>query len=162
MQVNQIKIVIEQREIDILGITLLSIEEYTRCLAAIPELNEFWWLRTPGYLNDHQVLAAANYDYKYGFNVGNLLGVRPVLEVDAPGFVVRDKFEWRDYTWTMISTTFALCDVCIDEQAFRKDWEHAENANVYAYSDIKKYLHDWIGENEISQEIEEPEVESES
>ena len=162
MQVNQIKTVITEKEIDILGITLLSIEEYMRCAANISVVNEVWWLRTPGYLNDYHALAIAEKIYKYGFNVGNLLGVRPVLEVDAPGFVVGDKFEWRDYTWTMISTTFALCDVCIDEQAFRKDWLLVDNANVYAYSDIKKYLQDWLGENVILQEPEEPAAELES
>ncbi len=72
-------------------------------------------------------------------------GVRPVLLISnlrSLNLKEGDKVEWGDYTWTIISDQYALCDKCIAWLPFREDLE-AKDANVYEKSDVKKYLDQW-------------------
>jgi len=136
--------IIEPIDIEINGITLLSIEEYEACKYIIPNINFWWWLRSPGYSS----INAANVS-----NVGNVSdfgnyvnyddrAVRPALIYESSNLQIGDKIKIVGYNWTVISDSMILCDDVVGFTYFRKDWR-ANDANDYEKSDIKKWLNDW-------------------
>lgn len=149
MKVN--KIVIQQVEIEILDVALLSKEEYEKCKEYIPPLDEWWWLRSQGSDDDY---AAFVYGYSGrvdsdGIDVNYTYGVRPSLFIlKSPFLRIGDTFKLAGYMWTVIDETIALCDSYIGKSCFRKDWK-AEDANVYEASDVKRYIEDWAKENNL-------------
>lgn len=130
-------------EIDVTGITLLSIDEYGKMIDVIPPIHEFWWLRSPGLLHDD----AANVDIsgavsRLGRNVRRSdYCVRPALILDS-NLEIGDKFKLKNFVWTVISERYAICNTVIGQHCFREDWK-AEDANDYEKSDVKKYLERW-------------------
>lgn len=142
------KYVKESCEINIDGITLLSIEEYEACKQYIPLLSRWWWLRSPGSssksasgVNDHGRV------YSDGYYVNsNIVVVRPALKIsnlEASNLQIGDKFRLFDYDWTVISEEYALCDGSIGNHCFRMDYT-AEDAIVYEASDVKRFVEDWF------------------
>ena len=114
--------------------------------------NCYWWLRTPG--KDTDYISYVDYIgniHRDGGYVFNLAHARPALIIDYDklnnfGIGIGDSFGFGDYTFTIISDKYALCDEAIKLIVFRKDYT-AENANNYEYSDIKEYLDGWFEEN---------------
>ena len=141
------KFIITKKEIDIdiEGITLLSIEEYEKCKDIIPKINDWWWLRSPGY--DSRSAANVSNDgsvFSFGdFVCNDFYAVRPVLIYKSSNLQNGDKIKFADYCWTVISENMMLCDEVIGHTCFRNDWL-ADDSNDYEKSDIKVWLEDWL------------------
>lgn len=135
----------QKTDIDIKGITLLSLEEFLESRKNIPLYDRLWWLRTPysdNGLNTGRVDVHGDLDDNYV--ITHYVGVRPALILDreSSNLEIGDKLQIKGYAWTIISDRYALCDDIIETMPFRKDWK-APDANVYEASDIKKFLEDW-------------------
>lgn len=152
MEVEKHIVTTERRDIDIVDVTLLSIDEYRNCRAAIPSIYKYWWwLRSPGYYSDNAAYVNTDggvNDFGYYVNYDEV-AVRPALKIkNLDSFNLGDKFDLAGCTWTVISEDLALCDSVIGEVAFREDWR-AKDANDYAKSDIKKWLGNWAAKNDL-------------
>lgn len=137
----------ESIELEIDGVTLLTTEEAKALPREQIKIGDDWWLRSPGYNvnNAAFVDGEAGFVYDYGYNVSKEFGVRPALQISnlqSSNLEIGDRFDFADYSWTVIAEDKALCDDIIGYSAFRKDWK-AKDANDYEKSDIKKYLEDW-------------------
>lgn len=155
MKIKADKCITQKVNIDITGITLLSVEEAEALPKKIRDINKSWWLRSPGgyYRN-----AAIVYDdgdvVGYGHRVYFDSGVRPALEVGYERMCMvnpqrldrGDKIKLAGQTWTVISDQYILCDDIIGKHTFRKDY-NASDANDYKKSDVKKFLEDWFKKN---------------
>lgn len=141
------KYILTENDLDIEGITLLSIEEYEKCKYIIPPINDWWWLRSPGYISDNATFVDFDgYAHNFGDSVNhNTYAVRPALFHKSSNFQIGDKVELLDYTWTIISNNMLLCDSIIGHTYFRKNYK-ADNANNYEESDIKKVLEKWLNQ----------------
>lgn len=142
-----IKITKEIIDLDIMGITLLSRDEYEKYREKIPPVNGIWWLRSPGYGTQNVMLVHFNgnifdcgcpADYDYTF-------IRPALKIRglvSSNIKVRDKFMAGGYMWTVISEGLAVSDDFIGSHCFRENVD-ADDANDYEVSDIKEYIENW-------------------
>lgn len=136
---------------NIVGVTLLTVEEAKSLSIHQRHAKSNWWLRSPGDKNS-LVLGVFGYTGVIndgGFNTFGYLGVRPALKIsnlNSSNLGFGDSFEFAGYTWTVISNDKALCNTIIDYSAFREDWR-AKYANDYETSDVKKYLDKWFAEN---------------
>ena len=141
------KIITEEQTLDISGATLLSAEEAEKYNNRIKRINYAWWLRSPGTHGKYAacVFGESGYVYDNGDFVSGTLGVRPALIVNlkSSNFEIGDRFDFANYTWTIISGEYALCDDIVGECVFREDWKE-KGANVYEASDVKKYGDDWF------------------
>ena len=138
-----------ENDINIDGITLLSSEEYACFKKNIVDIGYRWWLRSPGLKSIYA--AFVYYDGSVN-NYGDFVdldtyAVRPALIINPTSshLEIGSKIRVADYTWTVISDDYALCDEIIGQYCFRKD-RRAKNANVYKASDIKKYIENWWAE----------------
>lgn len=140
------KIITQPTEIEILDVTLLSEEEHEKCKSIIPEMNEWWWLRSPGS-SQHSAADVKSDSSLHSNRVDfELVVVRPALFIlKSPSLRIGDKFNLAGYTWTVIDETIAICNNHIGIHCFRENWK-AEDANVYEASDVKKYLENWAKE----------------
>ena len=120
----------------------------------IPLLDDWWWLRSPGYDSN-----SAAYVYLGGsvLYIGHLVcndygAVRPVvvlrLNPESVNLQIGDKLHFAGYAWTMIAPDMALCDDVVGQTCFRKDWQ-APDANDYEKSDVKVWLEKWAQDNGI-------------
>lgn len=138
----------EAIDLDIKGITLLSIEEYKACKEHIKHTSPSWWLRSPGL---NCLRAAVVFSFGDIYNSGDFIyvpfGVRPVLEINlkTSNLQIGDEIELMNCRWTVISNKLILCNEIIAKRPFRKDWR-TDNANDYNKSDIKQWLEDWFTE----------------
>ena len=143
------KHVLQDAEIEIEKVTLLSAEEYVLNETIIPRIHNWWWLRSPGNFQD----TAAYIDYDGSINhngVSDNSGcARPALKIknpEAANLLPGDKIEAAGYIWTMLNDELALCDYYVGRLSFRDDLQ-AEDANMYEASDVKKWLEKWAVEN---------------
>ena len=145
----------DYEKFEVKEVTLLSIAEYEAAKEYIPMINCWWWLRSPGsssyfaaYVSTVGGVGADGYGVDGSDSV-----VRPALRVSnlqSLNLQIGDKiFDLAGHTWTVIADDLMLCDDGIGQYCFREDWE-AEDANVYAASDVKKYLEEWAQENRIT------------
>lgn len=132
---------------DVKGITLLSIEEYEEHRDAIPPVDRWWWLRSPGCIKSFTAYAGYNgCIYGHGIDVTMSGGsVRPALRLDPESVApqLREKLRFGGRTWTYIGGGLAIADEPFCQMAFRKNWD-AVNANDYEASDVKAYLDAWL------------------
>ena len=126
---------------------LLSNEEYEQYKDQIPQINCWWWLRSPG---DNSNLAASVYNDGYVYSYGNYVlstcdAVRPALKLKS--------IDSRFYNKTRDGRGIIYCGVtweCIDEEkeyyiaempiAFRR---FDNKSNDYVLSEIRKFLYNW-------------------
>ena len=149
MKIKVDKLVISKSpsELEINGVTLLTVEEAKALTDKQRYQTPTWWLRSPGTSDFTAAFVAGEYGdvYDSGIDVDEEFGVRPALQISnlqSLNLEIGDRFDFVGYEWTVISENKALCDDVIGNLAFRKDWE-AKDANCYEQSDIKKYLEDW-------------------
>ena len=137
--------------IKVVGITLLSKEEYAESKDLISPAYTRWWLRSPGIAKDCATSVTYDNSIDSTFlvdSVGNL--VRPVLILNPefsnlkPG----DKITFKQCIWTVLRNNLALCDQFIGRSPFRKDYK-ADDANNYEYSDVKQFVDKWAKKNYI-------------
>ena len=155
MKIEKLVITKVPQEITVTGITLLSKEEYNACRKHIKPVDDWWWLRSPGYDQDRAARVLSDGRVYYGGNyvVSGNGAVRPAVVLQLPESDIRnlqidDGFEMAGYTWTMIADDMAMCDSGVGCTAFREDWQ-AQDANVYEASDVKKWLEAWAKEKGI-------------
>lgn len=145
MNVNKIISTTKETNIQIDGITLLSVDEYKKAKDYIKPSHFVWWLRSPGDYKDSVALVDSDGDVDYfGHYINVNFGVRPALRINlkSSDFQIGDSFKLKRYTWTIVSKDYALCDTTIGNMPFRKDWQ-AKDTNDYEKSDIKEFLEDW-------------------
>lgn len=152
MAINKIITTTEEQDINIIDVTLLTVEEAKALDNDIREIGKFWWLRSSGYFVNY---AACVDDYGcvyyYGDYVSDTEGVRPALKISnlsSSNLSINDTFEMTGHTWTVISEDTALCNDIVGKTCFRSDWR-SEDANNYEKSDIKKWLANWVNKNGI-------------
>lgn len=138
----------------VMGITLLSIEEYEAAKEYIPLFNGWWWLRSPGLYNNRAagvITDGSVYMYGYSVDVATHI-VRPALlisNLDSFNLKPRDRIiDFCDFNWTVIPGNMVLCDTGIGTHCFREDWG-APDANNYEKSDVKVCLEEWAKERRI-------------
>ena len=119
----------------VMGVTLLSKEEYKEYKNYIPFIKDWWWLRSPG---PYYYWAAVAYDTKHvvcsGIGVRDNNGVRPALKIENHNLEPGDQFEFGAQEWTVISNNLAICNDIIGKCRFDKV------SNNYEKSEIKRYL----------------------
>lgn len=141
----------QEYDIQINGITLLSDEEYEAAKKHIKPIYLDWWLRTPGtsdiYTKD--VGWYTNISHT-GAPVFNDEGVRPALKINLndTNLKINDSFEFSDYTWTVISDNYALCDSTLCRMPFQHSVKES-NENNYEESDVKEFIESWLA-NRVS------------
>lgn len=153
MKAEKIITTTERVDIDIREITLLSKEEYMEDKGDIQTYAGLWWLRSPNEGNGAWADLVYNDGYVDGQVVYSDCAVRPALRVsnlETSNLQIGDKINLAGRQWTVISENIILCDESIGDCPFRKDWK-AEDANVYAASDIKKFVDAWAKKNGLTQ-----------
>lgn len=139
---------------DITGITLLSIEEYTKALRNIPRLYGQWWLRSPGAADNTAafVYPAGNVSC-YGAYVGKTFGVRPALLFDPErlNLTIGTKVRIGGVAWTHIAENILLCDNILRMMPFCKE-PSSLTANYYETSDVRKFLEEWLEDARLQNE----------
>ena len=151
MKIEKVIMTTQEQELEIKEVTLLSECEYTEYETNIPPANEWWWLRSPG--DSRYDATTVNYDGSLSdYDVDSSSGcVRPALKISnlqSSNLQIGDTFYMAGYSWTVIGEGLALCNQCVGQTAFRKEW-HADDANDYDASDIKKWLAEWAANNGI-------------
>ena len=148
MKVN--RIISKEIDLKITEITLLSADEWVNNHEYIPKAkygHETWWLRDPDPDDTRKVMyVLLDQSVKSGI-VSDRHGVRPVLRISnlkkyrlVPG----SKFEIADYKWTVISDALAISDHTISVDLCFRKYANLQSSNVYAKSDIKKEIDDFI------------------
>lgn len=138
----------------VIGITLLSVEEYMAAKAHIMPINGWWWLRSPGCNSGSAAYVMSDGGVNsYGYFVRGAHGVvRPALLIQNLNFFKLKPgdriLNYAKHGWTVISDTMALCDDGIGKHCFHEDWETQE-ANDYEKSDVKRFLESWAAKNGI-------------
>ncbi len=138
----------EDRDIDIVEATLLSIDEAEMLPVHLREYREPWWLRTPGYGSDH---AAAVSVYGLIYKEGALVSesdyaVRPALRIRDPessGLKTGDRFTFGYLEFEITSSKLAFCTGMLDICCFRTD-DRAPDANEYERSYVRKVIESWF------------------
>ena len=119
-------------DIDILGATLLTVDEAEQLPGRLRAYDEFWWVRSSGRRSSR--IANARYT------------VRPVLiisNLESSNFQIGDTLKFGDREFEIISDDKAFCLTDIGTTWFREDSE-ADDANDYEKSDVKKYVDNWF------------------
>lgn len=134
----------QELDVDIKGVTLLSLEEYSACRDMVPTSGTYWWLRSPGSLGGHACAVGDNgsvYSYGYVVHLGSNRGVRPALifEPGSSKLSAKDKVKVNDRWYTVISENMMLCDEIVGSTCFSIS-NPSEETNVYENSDVKKWL----------------------
>lgn len=147
---NVKRMVEQELDLDIVGATLLSVEEAMPVPRSVRTIGDWWWLRSPGS-DDYDVAFVYELGCVFASGCSASLGsgcVRPALRISNLKFNninIGDKIEVKDMTFKVISDTLALIDKPIGRCAFRKDCE-APDANEYEKSDVKKFVDEWFNE----------------
>ncbi|MBR6271392.1 MAG: hypothetical protein IKR26_04490 [Lachnospiraceae bacterium] len=139
-----------KREIDvnIEGITLLSIEEAEELPQTVRVCEESWWLRTPGDGSDCAAVVRSGGSVDYiGYDVYDCFAaVRPALKIaNIKAYrPYEDKLEVFRINWIYIGDNLWLAE----EPIFHSEFD--EESNNYEKSEIKKELEDWLKKREIT------------
>lgn len=135
-----------QTKYEVTEITLLSIEEYKQYKPLIPCIDDFWWLRSPGFKS---FLAAIVYgdgtiDHSTYVNI-SYIHVRPALRINVPYssvFQPKDKIFLLDCCWTVLDVTgnqiYILADDTIGQRRFDSE------SNDWKSSEMKAWLENWL------------------
>ena len=132
-------------------ITLLSLEEYNANCRFITNLDNWWWLRSPGYYGGGVACVLMDGDIEhYGFSEDAERSVRPALRIVPENGIEKGDRIWAGgMPWTVISENLLLCDQSIGEMAFRNDCQ----TNKFELSDVKKLLDSWAAEKGLIGEV---------
>ena len=136
-----------EKDIDVTGITLLSVGEYVQFRENISN-HSWWWLRSSIYKSSERAACVdicGNIDSDGCCVEYETLFARPALIIKSSHLEIGSKIMVANRLWTVISDRYALCDKGIGWHCFREDWK-AKDANDYEASDIKKYIENWWAE----------------
>lgn len=110
-----------------------------------------YWLSTAGYFGSNSNYAMTVDPHtgevnEAGFVVGAAFDIRPVLVCSnlMAKHKIGDKIHFTDpdLTYTIISETKVLADFSLGQMPFRRDY-HANDADDFEKSDIKRWLDNW-------------------
>ena len=124
-------------------IFLLSVEEYEKYMKKIPQINCWWWLRSPGY---YSYSAAGVYldgsVYDCGLSVySSNNAVRPALKPFS-GLDGRERIIYCGVTWIKIDKNLYIAEVPIMFNKF------GEDNNDYETSEVREKLIKWYNERQ--------------
>lgn len=130
-------------EIEIEGITLLSLEEAKQVPVEKLAIGKWWWLRSPGNISAFAagVDEVGSVDTYGRYVLYADYVVRPALKISNPesaNIEIGDRFDALGYTWTYVLDGIALCNRGIGYHKFDKA------SNVWETSELKKWLEDWF------------------
>ena len=144
VKLNVAKYIPMNHEIEISGITLLTVEEAQALPDEIRRNGYSWWLRSPGSRDND---AACVYGYGLvndrGYNVDySGFGVRPALicNLESSNLEIGDRIEIFGHDWTAIGNDKILCDRVIEKRRFD------EKTNDWEKSELKAWLEEWFAE----------------
>lgn len=150
MKVSKIKMVKSkvEEELEITGVTLLSIEEAEEYLTDEDRKYDYgWWLRTPGYstTNATDVGYDGSLHYRGTYVTFSFDCVRPALQIknlESSNLEIGDIFELSGYEFKIISESLAwMHKQDIGCYAFNDD---CGNGNNYETSDVKRLVDAWF------------------
>lgn len=151
LKIEELSSVYHEEDLDILGATLLTVDEAKQLSGKLRAYDNKWWLKSPGF--DFDFAAIVNYG---GFvdSIGNNVSsdndiVRPALiisNLESSDLKIGDTFEFGGKQFEIISDNRALCVGDIGYSVFRENQE-ASDANDYEKSDVKKYVDDWFNQH---------------
>lgn len=136
----KIKRIIEQEaQVEIIGITLLSAKEVEKLPDEMMQYNSWWWLRSPGNYSDYAVFVDCDGSvYNYGCFVDDSRdAVRPALLYKSKNLKIGDIIYFGDKEWKVIDDKYAFCTTDIGNCRFD------ERSNNYDKSEIKQYIEKW-------------------
>ena len=151
MRVNIIKKQYDTADLEIVGATLLSVEEVELVPESLRMYECCWWLRSPGGLSDSAACVSifGSVDYAGDYVRGDYVAVRPALiikNLKSFNLKIGDIIFFGDKTFEIISDALTFCTTDIGCHCFNSDYEK-EGANIYETSDIKKFVDDWFKKN---------------
>lgn len=130
---------------DILGVTLLSLEEYKENKDIIPNTDNWWWLRSPGIYNAYAAYIFMDGEiYADGYKVSSpRAGVRPLIYLNPekakllkPG----DKVNICKFPATVMEDRSVLLDegiCCRRYDPSSNDWDKSE---LKSFLESKEFL----------------------
>ena len=120
-------------------ITLLTVEEYRKYKSAVPNIEDWWWLRSPG-CDDSR----AAYVCPKGAVLSRGDGirsdddaVRPALKSDEIILAVGEQFIALGNRWTVIGPGVAISNGIIATRRYDSE------SNVWETSELKAWLEAW-------------------
>ena len=132
------KISIEE-EVDLIGITLLSVDEAENIRCGERACGLRWWLRSPkgcfrvAYVRGDGTVGLDGDAIDFKWNA-----VRPALIYKSEKLHAGDEIIFNDYKFRVIDEKYALCTTYIRLNRF--DFE----SNDYEKSEIKNLLQEWF------------------
>lgn len=147
-------------DLEIVGATLLSVEEAKLLPENLRRDSHDWWLRSPGCYSDFADYVYADGSvYCGGGSVRSSSGaVRPALIIrnfKSSNLKIGDVILFDDREFEIISNMLAFCKTDIGYQCFNSN-DKREDANIYETSEIKKFVDHWFKktkEREIEKEL---------
>lgn len=147
MKMNKIERIIRKTEMEckVLEATILTLEEYDRYQHLIPDVENWWWLRSPrnyayglAHVFTDGTVGSANRAATNG-------GLRPALKLKvgkckylAPG----DKLELKGAEYTVMDIADDVVFVLSDEIIARRQFD--KTSNQWETSELKEYLENWV------------------
>lgn len=144
----------EETELNIVGATLLSIEEANALPDDLRSYDDWWWLRSrgpqPGYAMIVDVFGSVDEDGCEVDNTDNIL-VRPALQIanlSSTDLKIGDSIVFDKKEFEIISDSLAFCKTDIGACHFRdigyRDDRNAEYLNDYEKSYAKEFVDRWF------------------
>lgn len=148
MRVNIIKKQHDTADLEIVGATLLSVEEVELVPEDLRSYSTWWWLRSPGCDSEHAASVYRNVpvnDFGHGVNHGRG-AVRPALlikDLESSNLKIGDIILFDNKEFEIISDSLAFCKTGIAHHCFNSD-RKKQDANIYETSEIKKFVDKWF------------------
>ena len=144
MEVKKYVMTKQKKDLEVVGVSLLTENDYMTARNEIPIKRYRWWLRN-GSLADPNHMSAIRMNTNPC--ICEEYAIVPALEVKNMkncGFKVGDQFELAGLNWTVISDKTALCNKDIGRCTYAKNMKNGAN---YRKSVAKKYMDDWARKN---------------
>lgn len=124
-------------------IFLLSVDEYRKYIDVIPQIENWWWLRTPGAYEKYVAMINRNGSITERGEYVNFcwMCVRPALTITDDDFVklkVGERYAKYDFPWIKIDNTLAIAEVPIGFRRFDTE------SNDYEKSEVRQYILNWL------------------
>lgn len=145
--------------LDIINISLLTVDEYERLYMNIPVIKDPYWLYDEGTYDEYAFAvitenkgangAKGDIQTVIDVDINNKFGVRPILEIsnlNETGYKIGDEFKFGDQIFTIIADNEERSDYFV-ALAISKDIITSipfdKETNDYAFSHIKEYIDNW-------------------
>lgn len=150
MRVKKYITIIEEKDIEILGATLLTVDEARKLLDKEDRKYTInWWLcssgKHTGYTDGVAYIGVNGNVYVSGQSPTRANAIRPALRIKRNfHFDIGDVFEFDGRKFKVISEDLAwMADGDLGCLQFNEDWR-APNANIYECSKVKTFVDEWF------------------